>query len=367
MSRRKWTDAEKELLLSMADAPVSELAAAFPDRSIDSVVSKLTRSVRPEAQTSPSRAAKPEEDHQHPDFSTSPTERIDVCELLSRAATRTAKNEGVADKDYARVTIQTNKPIAVMKSADWHFGARDVDYASLLAHVRFLLDVPGFYLQLFGDDLNLMIMHRTVSTRTDIMTPKEQIQFLESFVTEAVEKGKLLSMGWGNHSDEFTERGAGFGIVDLIVNQRVPYFRGLGYLDLVLESGDNEPPVYPMAFAHKTRFSSFMNPLHGNKRMEQMHGELFGINRPIAHEYITAHTHNPAYATQGALPEERIHFIKCGTFKTDCTYSQRYFGQGRIGVPTVVYHPDRFEHVCFPTPFEAYRYMQGHDWEAPPR
>jgi len=363
MSRRSWSDADTARLAMMANASVPELAAAFPDRSIDAVVSKLSRMARTEPSPAPSAVSDSEPDHIHPNFSTAPNQRIDVCDLLSRAATRTAKNPGEADKDYAQVTIQTDKPIAVMKSADWHFGARDVDYAALLTHVKFLLDVPGFYLQLFGDDLNLMIMHRTVSTRVDIMTPKEQIQFLESFVAAAVEKGKLLSMGWGNHSDEFTERSAGFGIVDLIVNQRVPYFRGLGYLDLTLEPTSGEPVTYPMAFAHKTRFSSFMNPLHGNKRMEQMHAELFGINRPIAHEYITAHTHNPAYSTEGALPEQRIHFIKCGTFKTDCTYSQRFFGQGRIGVPTVVYHPDRFEHVCLPTPWEAYRYMQGHDWE----
>jgi len=36
---------------------------------------------------------------------------------------------------------------------------------------------------------------------------------------------------------------------------------------------------------------------------------------------------------------------------------QSYYGQGRIGCPTVVYYPDRLEHLCFPTPWEANRYM----------
>jgi len=286
---------------------------------------------------------------------------MDVCAALVQAAKRRSLTDSGEDRDYARVAIQTDQPIAVMKSADWHFGGMDVDYAALLQHVRFLLDTPGFYLQLFGDDLNLMIMHRTASTRRDIFTPEEQIAWLESFVHETVERGKLISMGWGNHSDEFTERNAGFGIVKLIVNGRVPYFRGLGYLDLVVGDGD-DAPTYSMAFAHKTRFNSFMNPLHGNKRMEQMHPHLFG-ERPIASEYITAHTHSPAFSTEGMVPSQRRHYIKCGTFKTDCTYSQRYFGQGRIGVPTVVYMPDRKESICFPTPFEAYRYIHGEDWE----
>lgn len=262
------------------------------------------------------------------------------------------------DEDYAKIAIQTNKPIAVMKAADFHFGGLDVSYDALLTHIEFLLKVDNFYLQLFGDDLNLMIMHRTVSARHDGWTPAEQIEWLQGLVDVCMLKGKLLSMCWGNHTDEFTERVAGFGIVRMLMKYKVPYFRGLGYIDLKVGKH-----VYPMAFTHKVRFNSFMNSLHGNKRLQQLHTEFFTSNRPIAKEYITAHTHNPAISVEGCLPEERIWYIKCGTFKTNCLYSQRYFGQGRIGIPTVVYHPDRFEHVCFPTPWEAYRYMNGKDWE----
>ena len=244
-----------------------------------------------------------------------------------------------------------------MKAADLHFGGLDVDYASLMAHVEFLLNNDNFYLQLFGDDLNLMIMHGTVSARHDGWTPEEQVAWLESFVDDMLKKGKLLSMASGNHTDEFTERNAGFGLVRMLMKRKVPYFRGLGYIHLKVGKQS-----YPMAFVHKTRFNSFMNQLHGNKRLQQMHTEFFGANQPIAKEYITAHTHNPAVSCEGCLPSERIYYIKCGTFKTNCLYSQRYFGQGRIGVPTVVYHPDRFEHVAFPTPWEAYRYMNGKDY-----
>jgi len=216
------------------------------------------------------------------------------------------------------------------------------------------LETPNFYLQLFGDDLNLMIMHRMTSARHDGWTPEEQVEWLETFVNQCLEKGKLLSMCWGNHTDEFTERNAGFGLVRMLMKHKVPYFRGLGYIDLVVGS-----QTYPIGFTHKVRFNSFMNALHGNKRMEQMHAEFFGVNRPLCKEYITAHTHNPATSTEGCLPEERVYLIKCGTFKTNCLYSQRYFGQGRIGVPTIVYHPDRQQHVMFQTPWEAATYMRG--------
>lgn len=292
------------------------------------------------------------EHHRKPAFDKLPERKVDVLDMLRKAAERVDGHKKDS-KDYHRIVIDTDKPIAVMKAADLHFGGLDVDYKSWLKHVQFLLDTPGLYLQLFGDDLNMMIMHRSVSARHDCWTPDEQVAWLESFVDEMKQRGKLLSMCWGNHSDEWTEKNAGFGIVRMLTQHKIPYFRGMGYIDL--QVGEQ---TYPMAFTHKSRFSSFMNPVHGSKRMEQMHPHFFGM-RPVAREYITAHTHDPAYMCEGCTPEDRIWLIKCGTFKTDCMYSQRYFGQGKIGVPTVVYSPDRMSHMCFPTPWDAVRYMHG--------
>jgi hypothetical protein len=360
-----WGDDVDRLaaLIDGDEADIETLMSEFPGRSYNSVRLKVAE-VKKGLGSNPVRVPMRDSnsDHPKPDFGTAPKEPLDVLDFLDRVVTRTDTFDKDDDKDYGRVVIETDRPIAIMKSSDWHFGGLDVDYRALREHVRFLLDVPGMYLQLFGDDLNLMCMHRTVSARQDILTVKEQIAFLESFVHQTVAAGKLISMGWGNHSDEFTERNAGFGIVELIAAKHIPYFRGLGYLDLVLRNSSGEEFTYPMAFAHKVRFHSFMNQLHGNKRMQQLSQEWFP-NRLPAKEYITGHTHNPAWSTEGALPHERVHFIKCGAFKTDCLYSQRYFGQGKIGVPTVVYHPDRFQHTVLPTPWEAYRYMTGEDRE----
>jgi hypothetical protein len=294
-------------------------------------------------------------EHPMPTFDARPDNKTDVLDALKKLSER-AEGHKQDDKDYAKIAVQTNRPIAVMKAADLHLGGLDISYAALLRHYQFLLEEEGFYLQLFGDDINMMIMHKTVGARHDILSPNEQCTLIESMVDDLLARGKLLSMCWGNHSDEFTERTSGLSLMKLLFNHKVPYFRGMGYIDLMVGSN-----TYPMAFTHKTRFHSFMNAVHGNKRMEQMHSEFFTPNRPIAREYITAHTHYPAFSVEGNLPDDRIWYIKTGTFKTDCLYSQRYFGQGRIGVPTVVYHADRFEHICFPTPWEAYRYMTGKD------
>lgn len=309
-------------------------------------ISKYSKTIPAEEWASPS------DKHPKPQFDTPPKKTIDPLAFLAQAIERTEHHP--IDPDYCKITIPTDEPIAIIKAADFHFGGLDIDYASLLEHSEFLLDTPNFYLQLFGDILNLMIMHRTTGARHDGWTPEEQVYWLESFVDKLVAKGKLLSMCWGNHDDEFTERNAGFGLVRMLMKNKIPYFRGLGYIDLQVGQ-----TTYPMGFSHKVRFNSFMNQLHGNKRLQQMHSEFFGINRMPCREYITAHTHNPAVSWEGCLPEQRVLFIKCGTFKTRCLFSQRYFGQGKIGAPTVVYHPDKVQHLCFPTPWEAAAYMRG--------
>ena len=358
MSGESWRDDIEELtsLVASGETDIDRLAAAFPHRSRDAVrikAAELKRD-RPAARRVP-------DPHNAPDFGEPPKEPINVLEWCDRAITRTTGHEKA--KDYYRIVIKTDKPIAVMFSADWHFGGLDVDYVALKRHYDFLLNVPGFYTSLVGDLGNMMNLHRTASVRRDILTPDEQAEFLHNIIHQTVDAGKLLTVNSGNHDDEFTERSAGFGLLKLMAKGKVPYFRGHGYLDLVLQRSDGGEVVYPIGLAHKTRFSSYMNKLHGAKRMEQMSAEFFGVDRPIPRVFVTAHHHNPAMSTEGLTPEDRIIFVKCGTFKTDCTYSQRYFGQGRIGVPTIVFHPDRREHVGLPTPFEAYRYMSGEDWE----
>jgi len=364
MPRCPWSHAETTVLVENPGASPEDLLPFLPGRTTDMIRLKRARMARSEAHTSPSAQSKPADDHPMPDFATPPPERVNLDDWLSRAQTiSNAHGTGDRDKDYQRVVIETDEPIAVMMSADWHFGGLDVDYGAFAKHVHFLLERPGFYMQLVGDSVNLMNLHRTASARADILTVEEQAEFLHSFIHETVDAGKLLSVTSGNHDDEFTERAGGLGMLKLTAKHKVPYFRGHGYLDLVLRNSKGEEQTYTIALAHKTRFSSFMNKVHGAKRIQQMASEFFGPNRMPPRVIVTAHHHNPAMSWEGMTEDDRTLFIKCGTFKTDDTYSQRYFGQGRIGVPTVVFFPDRYEFIGMPTPWAAHRYITGEDWE----
>lgn len=355
MPGQNW-DADMPTLVALVaeDADLDTMCEALPHRTRDAIRFKLKRF---------DGTAEIEGSHPIPDLGVAPKEPVDIMGTVDRIIRRHDTYEKNPDKDYARVVIETDEPIAVMYSADWHFGGIDVDYRAYRTHLHFLLNMPRFYMQLVGDALNIAITHRVASARTDMMTPDEQAEFLRAFIREMVGKGKLLSVTDGNHDVEFTERSSGLSLIKLLAEKSVPHFRGLGYCDLVLRNSKGEEFVYPVGLVHKTRFHSFMNQLHGNKRMQQLSSEFFGPTRPLPRVFVTAHTHNPALMTEGLVPEDRVVHVKCGTYKTDCKYSQRYFGQGKIGVPTVVFHADRFEMVGLPTPQIAYRYMTGEDWE----
>ena len=240
--------------------------------------------------------------------------QVNPLEILTDLSNR--KRYLSKTKDIADISINVKHPIAIMLGADWHFGGLDVDYVSLKKHVEFLFNTPNFYLITAGDDINLMtMMNRNVSARAEAMTPEEQVAYLEAFINKCVKEEKILACGWGNHDDEWMEKNAGFSIVKYLTKNKVPYFEAQAYINLKVGS-----QYYPIMFTHKTRFNSYMNPVHGNKRMQQMQTELFGTEVKPARIILTAHTHNPYYAVEGCLPEDRVILVKTGTFKTKDLY-----------------------------------------------
>lgn len=253
--------------------------------------------------------------------------------------------EGSQDK--INVSINTSQPIAITFSSDWHLGSVAADYDQFIDHIDYVLNTPNLYVITVGDEIDNFYRFNTLRPIFDqIIPPKIQIQMLRGIIDDLTKEGKILAACWGNHSSEFSEKALGFDIMEFLVNNQIPYLGVKGLINLNI--GDQS---YDHLIVHKTRYNSFLNRLHGNKRE-------FQLTYP-ARVIITAHTHVPDFETYYHYGKRNF-LIKCGTFKIDDNYSMRYYGKGCIGTPTLVYFPDRNHIVPFNEVRDAVQYMNGY-------
>jgi hypothetical protein len=369
MLKRKprWTADECRVLVKHVaqipkkwEAIQKEIAKSGYVRTIEAIKSKLGKlAVSPS--TAPPLTTSPETKVEWPDKKHSEVNWRDNLEAAASAVDR--HHKASASQDVATIKINTTTPIAVCYSSDWHLGSICSDHRTLKKHIEYIIGTKDLYMISNGDETDNMQIFRNVSARAQSLPISEQAKTFAAMYHELCDNSKLLCAGYGNHSEEFEERNVGFSYTAMIKGSRVPYFRGIGKLFLQIGSGKKQQE-YIHIMSHDGKGNSATNPLHGPQRQAM-------IYEPLADVSVASHTHNPAFAYSfGHGLEDGRRFgvtfplqpridIRTGTFKTGDPFSQRYFGQGRIGIPTVVFHPDRKEMIPFATPEHAISYIRG--------
>ena len=255
-------------------------------------------------------------------------------------------------------------PIAMVYSSDWHLGSLGCDYDSMQRDLDFLLSTPNIGLATVGDlKDNFASFHNVAAIHGQGFAGDLQNLVLEDISTRLVQANKLWIITWDNHSVEFDEKVIGYEAANYIwrngvrLNKTIA-LEGEGFVELHI--GET---FYTHIIVHQSRSHSSVHKLAGNKRIYQ--------TRFPAHVIATGHTHSPDYEqyTHYELGQSlgygfggRSYLVKTGTYKTNDTYSQRYFGQPSIGTPTIVYFPmpkNMHKHICFPSAEDAVRYMNG--------
>lgn len=288
-------------------------------------------------------------------------DRKEVCplgwrELLDLAQRTQAANAAVEDsQEFCQLHIDSDEPIAVMYSGDWHLGGR-VDYDSWAADIEFVLNTDGLYLVDLGDDIDNMRSFRDLSAvLSGSLSPKQQVVLLTGLIDELTAKEKLLAKVSGNHDEEFDERLFGQSIQGyLLRNMRAPRFRNRGLLKLTVGT-----TTYTNLLFHKSRFSSFMRAAHGNYREYTMHFP--------ADVVAGAHTHAPGVEAIWHYTEARRHgfdfggmslLIKVGS-PAKSAYGWRYFHHESYASPTVVYWPHEHKKLWFLDPRDAVQFIRS--------
>jgi len=289
-------------------------------------------------------APRPHERPQFEDLKTVDMPWRKVLDFCTEGEEIYRKTRGGQEK--ATVKIDSDRPIVICYSSDWHLGSASVSHDQWRRHVDTLLNTPNLYMIAVGDYVDNFLKFRSIMPVLEqIIPPRIQFDVLEKIFDEMIKNDKLLAASWGNHDDERMENEIGFSLVEKMLRNKVPYLGGQGLV--TIETGDQK---YSHLLTHKSRYQSFLNKLHGAKRMYQLVWP--------ARIVVTAHTHNPDYETYFHYDTQN-YLVKCGTFKDHDGYSARYWTQGRIGVPALVFYPDRDEIVPFLRVDQAVKYANA--------
>jgi hypothetical protein len=259
-------------------------------------------------------------------------------------------------QDVCKIKIDTESPVAITYSADWHLGSLGVDYTSWKTDVEYLLNTNNLYEIVIGDLIDNFTKFKSMQpVLSQLISPEEQKAMLESLLLELVKKDKLLAAFGGNHDVGFDKRITGQSSIETFMSRLIPFVNGKGIVKLNV---GNES--YTMLILHKTRFNSYLHNLHGVKQEYR--------NTFPADVVATAHTHVPSFEMfhQYDLPRElgydfggETYLIKAGTYNTECEFSKMYWSKGKIGAPTVVLFPDRHKMVAFSCAEDAMTYING--------
>lgn len=250
--------------------------------------------------------------------------------------------------------VAISGPALVCYSADWQLGAVGVDYNLWLSHITAVLDTPGVYMMVLGDERENMRSFRSLKPVLDqVLSPMDQSMLMEGLAVELCENGKLLALVEGNHDAEFDERTFGQTINHYIYRESdAPRFKNRGIIRLHV--GEQ---VWPHLVFHKSRYRSFYNALHGAKRQYQLSFPAKVVAGAHDHEPgIEYYWHYQNLLEAGYTIGGMSILLRTGTF-SDSDYGWSNYGTGFMPVmPCVLFEGN--EMIAFPTLEQGIRHLK---------
>jgi len=233
-------------------------------------------------------------------------------------------------QDYLKYSIKTDEPICIMVLGDTQLGSFGTDYELFEALTDEIINTPNLYVIIVGDILQMAIKMRGVAEVLDnAISPGMQMDWLESWLSEI--EHKVIASTWDNHSVMREENQVGYSLYERIFSARVPFFRGIGEIDLTVGKQN-----YKIAASHFFRGKSMYNKAHAPMRyMREMANHI-----EIA---VQGDFHQPGILVQEFGGVMRYGIV-CGSIQTNSTYAKRFFSLRTLpNMPCFTLHPK--EHI----------------------
>lgn len=231
------------------------------------------------------------------------------------------------------VRINEDKPFGVAWWGDWHIGAAGVDYETFDRHRSIIAEEDGLYWIGAGDyKENILSDGHKGAGYHQLIQPGMQDELLLHWMDDL--GPSCLALVEGNH-DAWDARESDKSLVEtMALKAEAPY---LWYGGVVwIEVGEQR---YKWVARHKYKYESSLNTTNAQRNLNIQAGGADVVS--------LAHKHFVDYHTRRA-GGGKVHYIRCGTYKVWDDYGQAVGGyKGEIGVPIVIFYPDRHKVVGF--------------------
>lgn len=253
------------------------------------------------------------------------------------------------NSEYAEVKIESDTPVGIVLSSDWHIGAESTDYDTFEKHMRIVKDNPNLYLTALSNTIDGYIWPGGIWS--EVAHISEQKEIAKAFGKEW--KDKLLAVV-GSRCHDWTKDKGGISPQEEAfldnVDSGMPFFQTGGLLTIDLNG-----IKYKIGMQHKSRFNSALNVTNANKR-------TLDLRWPSADVIAIAHHHvaDIEHATRWEGEDRRdVVLVRTGTYKIADGYSRSEgFGEGQLGSPMIVLDPKEKRIIPFLHLEDGAKYVQ---------
>lgn len=231
---------------------------------------------------------------------------------------------------YAKVETPTEDWVMVAVSGDKHIGCAGFDWAGFMRDSKLVMETPNCYEIDMGDIAENLFFN----AHEQVFNLKEQVQIINSWAKEMLDRGKMICTVGGNHDNFLSKFGVEFQMLATGFGGFVPYLREGGYLEWKV--GD---VVYKFRLNHKTRYNSELNPHHTNHRTYWMVASDCDV-------IASAHSHSNTteeWAVREPKGSRKVVFIKSGTYKLRDGYKDAngWIPDWQTGSPYLLLNPQQ--------------------------
>jgi len=225
--------------------------------------------------------------------------------------TKKLKNEYSNCQNKCNINIKTDfDKIIIQPLSDLHIGCLTTDYRALRKFTDLILKYDNLYTCFIGDLVeNIVDFKNKLTLHNQILNPKEQELFIESWIEKI--KHKVLFSSWGNHED-FESRLTGRNSIQKIVEKNIVYFDRIGIANININDVN-----YQIIVNHRAKGSTINNRLNGLKKIAR-------YDLPNGDIYIGGHLHHPAIEYNFERGKFQS-FVLLSSLKQNDIYAQKNF------------------------------------------